>query len=78
MITHALLINKGFQLNEYEGHGKFYELTETEESKIEKILKAAKIDYDPECIDEKVILQMKEDFTNKLICVDGNLIQFFT
>ncbi len=72
MLTHELLINIGFKLNEYP-EGKFYELVETEEIKVEKILIAAKVDYDPTNIDEEVVLQMKEDFTNKLICVGGNV-----
>jgi len=69
MLSYENLISKGFCLNEYKGEGKFYELVETNEQKIENILKVAGIDYDPECMDNKVILQLKEDFSNKLICV---------
>jgi hypothetical protein len=69
MLTHEKLINKGFELNEYK-EGKYYELEETEETKIQKILMVADVDYNPESIDEKVILQTKEDFNNPLICVD--------
>jgi hypothetical protein len=73
MLKHNILINKGFSLNEYDGHGKYYELVETDESLVEKILNVAGIGYDPEDVDEKVILQCKEDFSNKLIYVDGNV-----
>jgi len=71
-LTHGILINKGFSLNEYP-EGKYYELVEKEESKVENILKVAQVDYDQSNIDEEVILQMKEDFSNKLICVSGNV-----
>lgn len=73
MLKHNILINKGFNLNEYEGHGKYYELVEINESTIKKILDVVGIGYDPENVDEKVILQCKEDFSNKLIYVDGNV-----
>lgn len=73
MLNHEQLINKGFKLNEYEGQGKFYEFETTDESKIATILTAANVDFDPSHIDEKVILQMTEDFTNKLICVENNV-----
>ncbi len=73
MLKHDVLINKGFSLNEYDGHGKYYELVETNESTIKKILDVVGIGYDPEDVDEKVILQCREDFSNKLICVSGNV-----
>jgi len=73
VLKHNILINKGFNLNEYDGHGKYYELVETNESTIKKILDVVGIGYDIEDVDKKIILQCKEDFSNKLICVDGNV-----
>lgn len=72
MLTHELLLNKGFSLNTYP-QGKYYEFQTTEDSIIEKILITAKYGYDPSFLDETVILQMKEDFTRKIICIDGNV-----
>jgi hypothetical protein len=71
MLSHELLINKGFELNQYT-EGNFYELTEVNEVRVANILDSCKLEYDPEWIDEKVILQLKEDFTNILICIDCN------
>ena len=73
MLKHDILINKGFSLNDYKEQGRFYELVETNEATVIKILDAAGIEYDPEGVDEKVILQCKEDFSNGLIYADGNL-----
>lgn len=70
MLNNDLLINKGFELNDYGKDGKYYELVETEETKVEKILKASHVGYDPEHIDDKVILQINEDFNKKIICVN--------
>jgi hypothetical protein len=61
------LLNKGFELNSYT-EGKFYELTTTESATIEKILNE---DYRGD--EETVVLQLKEDLSNKIICVDSNV-----
>lgn len=67
MLSHELLVSKGFSLNEYP-EGKYYEFSTTDDDVISNIL-------DDEYMgdEEKVILQLKENFSNKLICVDGNV-----
>lgn len=72
MLNYELLIQKGFKLNQYP-EGKYYEFITTNESEIEKILIESKVGYDASMMDEKVILQLAEDFSNKLICVEGNV-----
>ena len=67
MLTHELLINKGFKLNKYP-EGKYYEFTTKEDELMSKILKD---DYDETT--SELIIQLKEDFTNKIMCVDCNV-----
>lgn len=67
MSAHELLINKGFKLNKYP-EGKYYEFTTKEDELMSKILKD---DYDG--MTSVVIIQLKEDFTNKIMCVDCNV-----
>lgn len=45
MLKHDVLINKGFSLNEYDGHGKYYELVETNEI-YQKIILLSQMDND--------------------------------
>lgn len=72
MLSHEILISKGFELNEYP-EGRYYEFETTKDEQIEKILTASKIGYDTSYLDEKVILQLREDFSNKVICVECNV-----
>jgi hypothetical protein len=67
MLNKEILIQKGFELNEYP-EGRFFELCTTEENKMVNILGD---DYRGD--ENTVILQLKEDFTNKLLCVDCNV-----
>jgi len=67
MLNHELLISKGFNLNKYP-EGKYYEFSTKDDGVISKILKD---DYN-EMTDE-VIIQMEENFSNKIMCVDGNV-----
>ena len=67
MLTHELLISKGFKLTEYP-QGKYYEFVSNKDEVITKILKD---DYNE--MVEEVVIQMKEDFTNKLICIHTNV-----
>lgn len=72
MFSHESLIEKGFSLNEYP-EGKFYENTITDENTILKIYEAINMEYDPEMIDDQIILQVYEDFSNVIISVGGDV-----
>jgi hypothetical protein len=67
MLTKELLLEKGFELNTYP-QGKYFEFVTKDDKVIEKILTS---DYMGD--EETVILQLKEDFSNKLFCEDANV-----
>jgi hypothetical protein len=67
MLSKELLLKKGFELNTYP-QGKYYEFVTTNNKVIENILGD---DYMGD--EESVILQLKEDFSNKLLCEDANV-----
>lgn len=66
MLSNELLLEKGFKLNTYP-EGKFYEFETKEDDIMSKILGN---DYIGD--EEIVILQLKEDFTGIVLCVDTN------
>lgn len=61
-----ILSTKGFKLNRYP-EGSYYEYETTDTTTIEKIL-----DSDYFGNENIVILQLKEDLSNKLLCIDCN------
>ena len=67
MLTRELLLEKGFKLNTYP-EGKYFEFVTKDDEVMEKIL-----GNDYESDEETVILQLKEDFSNKLLCEDANV-----
>jgi len=70
MLNHESLIEEGFELNEYP-EGKFYEITI--EDPTSEILDALEYRYDPEMPPEYVILQTREDFSNTVVSIDGEV-----
>jgi len=70
MLNHELLISKGFKLNEYL-EGKYYELTIQNPNY--QPLDILGVGYDPEFMPEQLILQTKEDFTNIIVMVEGEI-----
>ena len=72
MLKHEVLISKGFELNTYNGD-KYYELVATDSNLVERIMKASNYDYNPEYHEEKVILQIREDFESIILCIDCNV-----
>ena len=67
MLTRELLLEKGFKLNTYP-EGKYFEFVTKDDEVMEKIL-----GNDYESDEETVILQLKEDFSNKLLCEDAKV-----
>jgi hypothetical protein len=67
MLSKELLLSKGFELNTYP-QGKYFEFVTTDTEVMEKILGE---DYMGD--EESVILQLKEDFSNKILCEDTNI-----
>lgn len=67
MLSKELLLEKGFELNTYP-QGKYFEFVTKDDEVMEKILGE---DYTRD--EESVILQLKEDFSNKLLCEDANV-----
>ena len=60
-------LEKGFELNTYP-EGKYFEFVTKDDKVIEKILGK---DYTGD--EETAILQLKEDCSNKIICIDSNV-----
>lgn len=67
MLSKELLLKKGFKLNTYP-EGKYFEFVTKNDEVMEKILGK---DYIGD--EESVILQLKEDFSNKLLCENANV-----
>ena len=70
MQNHELLINKGFKLNEYP-EAKYYELTI--QNPTYQLLDIMGIGYDPEEMPEQAIFQTKEDFSNSIVMIEGEV-----
>jgi hypothetical protein len=66
MLSHELLINKGFKLNTYP-QGKYYEYENKDNTIIEVVMGD---DYFGD--EENIVLQLKEDFSGKVLAVDCN------
>lgn len=67
IISKELLLEKGFELNTYP-QGNYFEFVTKDDDTMAKIL-----DKDYMGDEESVILQLKEDFSNILLCEDANV-----